>query len=429
MKKIITLLLAAAMLVACTACGETTTSTPDSNNSTAQTTTATTTNETSADKSDESTNSVAQGELSEEDMIAEMVNNSFMTTGDISRMAKALAKAEKGEEITIAYIGGSITEGMTVGAETCWAKLSYEWLCKQYPNTKINYVNAGMSGTPSVLGNVRLERDVLSAKPDIVFVEFAVNDAQDQPHKASYESLVKTLLTQEQQPAVALFFTVIKSGYTCQEHMSQIGENYNLPMVSLTNALQPEFDANRLTWEKYSDDESHPNEWGHQVVAQMIENLFTKIKDEMKSIDTENITIPAVTDKVVFSDDYMNMKLLDKDNIDLVSTGSFVEKESLSQFPNGWVHLRGTDAFTFKFTGKNLFLLYRCSASQKNGTVKVVVDGVEASQVQAYSTDGWNNPVAQLAFSGESGEHTVEITMVDGDEDLLFCLLGFGYNA
>lgn len=40
-------------------------------------------------------------------------------------------------------------------------------------------MNAGLSGTPSKLGILRLDRDVLAYEPDICFIEFAVNDGTE----------------------------------------------------------------------------------------------------------------------------------------------------------------------------------------------------------------------------------------------------------
>ena len=70
-----------------------------------------------------------------------------------------------------------------------------------FPDTAVNYVNAGLSGTPSVLGVVRAERDLFGEKqPDIIFIEFAVNDGGDQQYKDCYESLVKKCLDKENAP-------------------------------------------------------------------------------------------------------------------------------------------------------------------------------------------------------------------------------------
>ena len=179
MKRKIAILLAASLLLA-TGCGnqpaepsdtsEAPAETQGSNTQSADTSAADTdAPETNAPESSEApaenppateTPIVAPEGMDEEAQRQFMIENSLMTMGDTSRMVNVMKKAANGEEITIGYIGGSITEGLTAGADLCWAKLTYDALCEMFPNTKINYVNAGLSGTPSILGVVRAERDL-----------------------------------------------------------------------------------------------------------------------------------------------------------------------------------------------------------------------------------------------------------------------------
>ena len=77
------------------------------------------------------------------------------------------------EKFNFGFIGGSITEG---GNNGCFIDLIKERFVLEYPDTQITCVNAGVGGTNSALGLFRLERDLLSQNPDIVFIEFAVND-------------------------------------------------------------------------------------------------------------------------------------------------------------------------------------------------------------------------------------------------------------
>ena len=157
----------------------------DSSSDTQTTSSVSESTDSSSDTSSE-TSSIDESKLTEEQIYDNMVERSLMDLGNLERMSKFIGKLESKQEVTIAFIGGSITEGLTAGPEKCWAKLTYDRLCEKYPDTKINYVNAGLSGTPSVLGNIRLQRDVLDHKPDMVFVEFAVNDGNDQIYKDSY---------------------------------------------------------------------------------------------------------------------------------------------------------------------------------------------------------------------------------------------------
>ena len=41
----------------------------------------------------------------------DMINNSVVSKGDVSRIEKAMSKAKSGQDITVAFLGGSITQG------------------------------------------------------------------------------------------------------------------------------------------------------------------------------------------------------------------------------------------------------------------------------------------------------------------------------
>lgn len=379
--------------------------------------------------------SIDESDLTEEQIYDNMVERSLMDLGNLERMSKFIEKLENKQEVTIAFIGGSITEGLTAGPEKCWAKLTYDRLCEKYPDTKINYVNAGLSGTPSVLGNIRLQRDVLDHDPDMVFVEFAVNDGNDRIYKDSYDAMVRKILSQEKQPAVALYFTVIKSGHTCEEYMSQVGKAYGLPMVSLNNVLSHEFETGRMKWEDYSDDESHPNEWGHQMTADLIMNMFDKATEKIKTMG--ELTISPLPEAWVYSDRFADMTFIDRthssDKLTIGSVGTFTtDKETLTSFPDGWTY-KGLpsecEPMELEFTGKNLMLVYKCSSSKIYGSLEFTVDGEKYATYATSANDGWNNPVAAIAYSGTEGTHKVSIkpvTQSGEDKKTYVEILGFG---
>lgn len=365
--------------------------------------------------------------LSEEDIYDLMIKRSLMTTGDMTRMANVLKKAQNGEEITIAYIGGSITYGMTVAPnepEKCWAYLTYKWLCEQYPQATINYVNAGISGTPSILGNIRLERDVLAYDPDICFVEFAVNDGAETEYKNAYESLVRTLLSDEDM-AVALFFTIIKSGHTCQPHMSEIGANYNLPMISEPDSIWVEMEAGRMTWEDYSDDESHPNEYGHKVVADCLEYYFQQVQ---ASLDESTGEVSAELPTAVYSDKYVGMHYIDSAELNGVELEGFKQSETHEYFPNGWDYKGDGDAsMKFTLTCKSLQMIYKANKTKVYADADIYIDGEKTMTVSSSQEDGWANPVTALIIDeDEAAEHEIEIR-INGGENHYFAVLGFGY--
>ena len=85
-------------------------------------------------------------------------------------LPNVFAKWKAGKEVRIAYLGGSITEA------NGWRPKTMEWFKKEYPASSIVEINAAIGGTGSDLGVYRVRQDVLDHKPDLLFVEFAVND-------------------------------------------------------------------------------------------------------------------------------------------------------------------------------------------------------------------------------------------------------------
>lgn len=366
--------------------------------------------------------------LSEEEIYELMVERSLMTTGDMTRMANVLNKAANGEEITAAYIGGSITEGyhdnLTLAEDQKWAKMCTTWLNEQYPDTTVNYVNAGLSGTPSILGNMRLERDVLAYDPDIVFVEFAVNDGNATEYKNAYESLVRTLLSQDKDIAVVLLFTIVESGHTCQEYMSKIGEHYGLPMISLPDSMWVEIQEGRMTWDDYSGDQSHPHVEGSKLVRDLIINYY----EEVIPVVADNVgEVDKTLPEPLFSSDYMNMHFVDSTDLAVEATG-FVEYETYHWFKNGWFY-KGSDGASLKFTidCSKLAMVIKANNSNVYGEARIIIDGVETTTVNSNMESGWNNPETQFIINNaESGTHEVEI-VVDGGTPCCYYIMGFSY--
>ena len=75
---------------------------------------------------------------------------------------------------TVAFIGGSITE-----MEGYRPRMVND-LRKRFPKASLSVIASGVSSTCSDTGAFRFEEDILSqGVPDLLFLEFAVNDTQD----------------------------------------------------------------------------------------------------------------------------------------------------------------------------------------------------------------------------------------------------------
>ena len=357
-----------------------------------------------------------------------ILKNSLLGTGNKERMQNVLDKAASGEPVTIAFIGGSITYGYKVSNAECFAALYRDWLSEQF-GIKVNYVNAGISGTPSVLGNLRVERDVLKYDPDLVFIEFAVNDGYDDAYKNSYESLINKVLEYKTDPAVMLLFTITREGHTCQPWMSEIGAHYELPMVSVPDSIWKEMQEGRLTYDDYSDDETHPNKQGHIWIRELLSYCTEQIYNS--DFETKHYTIP---EKPYYKRYYKDMVLYTNKTLPTESMGSWTEvAHSIDYFPDGWHYEAGggNEPLKFKADCRMMIIIYRQVPSSQNswGAVDIRIDGELVQSIYAQDASGWNNAMYNIVYETvTSAEHEITITAKEGYEDKQFDILGIAYS-
>ena len=382
----------------------------------------------------------------------ESLSKSVISTGNNARVKSVIEKARAGEDVTLAYIGGSITEGALAKPNSnCYAETSAKLFGEKYGKdggAKVHFVNAGMSGTPSSIGIVRYERDVLGQMtvgdhPDILFIEFAVNDNGECTKGGAYEGLIRRGL--ESGAAVVLVFSIFNHGNgnrVCESDYKPYGKHYDLPMISMGDAIQYRFKEDGfLKW--YYGDTLHPSNDGHRMMADCIMELMDRIdKEEAETINE----IPAAKN----TDAYTNMKFLSRESVvDSVITnidaGSFSKKDSntcnfqytykgkknASWFPENWMHgtSSGTDSFKATVTCKTLMVLYKLTSNTNAGKAEIWVDGTKIKTINSYDTSGWNNATNAIVFSETSAKsHNIEVKMASGDENKTFTLLGFGYS-
>ncbi len=357
----------------------------------------------------------------------EMIDRSLTGIGNTERLHRAIDKARRGEQVTIAYLGGSITEGALAQPQQtkCYAFVSAKLFAQKFmqDSKQLMYVNAGISGTPSLLGITRLQQDVLSKKPDIVFVEFAVNDATDAPSREVYESLVRKLLTSETQPAVILLFTLMNSGYSAQAHMQAIGEHYDLGMVSVRDAVQPQINLGKMTWADYSTDYAHPTTEGHAFIADLIGHYFDK------AAATEPVPY-QMPEEARYGKCWEGLTNIVKDDAAILSQGSFPHgPASCYTYRSGWVHRAakgGTEPLVLQVNGARMTLAFKQEKSLNCATAEVWVDGKLKTKLPGYAENAWGNVVTEAIFLGESGPHRVELRISEEDANKNFTLLGIG---
>lgn len=372
----------------------------------------------------------------------QMLEASVLSAGTNGRLEKVLEKMKSGESVSIAFIGGSVTEGaLAASYEESYADCFAAKLQEKYPDAELTYINAGLSGTGSSLGVMRYDRDVVEAagcQPDIVFLEFAINDWQEPTEGRAYESMIRTILEADNEPAVILLFSVAQNEWNTQEVYIPMGEHYGLPMASIKDAVKGSFADGAMTKKEFFADEYHPSTYGHRIMADCLGELIR----EAESMES-GAEIAPLPEESIKSPDFMGMHMLTSKGEEgvKISAGGFAETDTQvhgfgrrggkSAFPDNWMHTAESngEAFRVELNCKNMILNYKTSASEDFGRVCVYVDSDLAAEIDGYTQGAWNNSIQELVLDDqESGYHVLEICMAEGDEDKNFTLLAIGYS-
>jgi hypothetical protein len=234
------------------------------------------------------------------------------------------AKLKAGEEVRVGYLGGSIT------AAPGWRVKSLKWLQEQYPSAKLSEINAAIGGTGSDLGVFRANQDVISKNPDLLFVEFAVNDASAAPDKIhrSMEGIVRQTWKADPTTDICLVYTLsepmlkdLQEGryQSSAKAMEEIANHYSIPSIHFGVEVARLVTAGGLIFkgEKpvpgnigrpmvFSTDGVHPLvETGHEIYQQVLARSLTSMKDTGQGGPHKFVAIPPYRE-----DNWENAKIV-----------------------------------------------------------------------------------------------------------------------
>jgi lysophospholipase L1-like esterase len=177
-------------------------------------------------------------------------------------------------------MGGSITEMQG------YRPMVVQTLRTRFPATKFEFVNAGISSTCSHTGAFRVRRDVLAHQPDLLLVEFAVNDNQDAAHSYNQavrgmEGIVRTVRRESPQTDIVMLHFVnpeilqaVQRGETPASIAAHeaVAAHYGVPSCNVALELAERIAAGTISWEQYGG--VHPGRPGNRLAADLVEQVF-----------------------------------------------------------------------------------------------------------------------------------------------------------
>ena len=193
------------------------------------------------------------------------------------------------KELTVVYFGGSVTNGYGIQeGEECWRTMIGNWIQNSFPEATVNNINAACGESGTFLGSYRVARDVIGEKPDLLFLEYSINDKYDFASyaKASYqyETIVRqvkeelpdcdivTILVTDSGAVSAAYKQNGGTLHTQAQAHEDMAKIYNIPSLHVGRRLA---DKTAGTWNKdVSIDTVHLTEYGNELYYDVIHEYF-----------------------------------------------------------------------------------------------------------------------------------------------------------
>ncbi len=381
----------------------------------------------------------------------------IVNRGNEERLKAVMRRAAAGEQLTVGFIGGSITNGsLSSTPQTCYAYLVYSWWKETFPKADFTYVNAGIGATDSQYGAARVEAHLLQYKPDVVFIEFSVNDESTEHFLETYEGLVRRVLFSECAPAVILIHNVCyDTGASAQLQHAKVGRHYGLPSVSMQSSIYPELLAGRIPNREITPDDLHPNDAGHELVASVITYYLETVRVKMFAEAEEGSTAESHIDHsgngsgcfgqnqnaaasadcaagrlpdTLTANTYEHSVRYSNRNCTPAESEGFTadlrpQSDITDNFKNGWSSAASSSQgayMTFELEGTGVAVQFRRSVQKPAPVAEIIVDGDPATRklLDANFDETWGDKLELLTVIEHmpKGIHRVEVRLVEGQD-------------
>ena len=334
------------------------------------------------------------------------------------------------KELSIAYVGGSVTDGYGASnqGEKSWAAHLGRWLREEYPDAEIKNTKLSIGGTGSYFAAFRYEREVAPKNPDLLFIEYAVNDkyngvTYDQVVRSS-ESIVRLAL--EKNPAIDIIYVLTFDNGTRDADFDQlrahrdVAQYYNFPYIKLADHVFPMLEETGDDFSKYFKDGVHPNDEGYLYYAQRIWGLLHA--ELAEAAETENLEYKnrVLPEKTLSATPLLkNARMIYANEIDLSNAEGWEYQPNnayswLGSRYNGRVFAKELGAkFTFEFEGTDLGIASGIGPNM--GIVTITVDDREPVVCDEYR--GNTNPKDRYIVENlPEGKHTVTVEVTGKNE-------------
>jgi len=205
-----------------------------------------------------------------------------MDEGQKRFVEKTRRDLESGCNATIVAFGDSITAGYGVrrGFPSFWKQM----LAEKYPEAVVEMINSGISGDTSLDGLARLDWAVLSYEPDLVTINFGINDCvlglDLEEFEMNFVEMVRRiraapnseiLLLSSQPLETPPYDRLVQDYYQAIE---RVAKQMDVGFVDVYGAWMRRVEKGTPLGSLILPGLDHPNEAGYRIIAEELMQLF-----------------------------------------------------------------------------------------------------------------------------------------------------------
>ena len=188
---------------------------------------------------------------------------------------------ESGADATIVCFGDSITAGYAV--RRGFPSFLLESLRQRFPDSKIEMINSGISGDTSQDGLSRLDWAVLSYEPDLVTINFGINDCvlvlSLEEFEMNLVEMVRRIRAGPDSEILLLSSQPLESPPYDQrvldyyQTVERVAKEMNVGFVDVYGAWMKRVRAGMPLDSLILPGLDHPNEAGYRIIAEELMSL------------------------------------------------------------------------------------------------------------------------------------------------------------
>jgi lysophospholipase L1-like esterase len=198
-----------------------------------------------------------------------------------------IKKWPENRTINLVFHGHSVPTGYfatpNVNTLSAYPHLLLAQLKQKYPFAVINVITTSIGGENSEQGQKRMTRAVLNHKPDVLFIDYALNDrgiGLDRS-KLAMEKMIKKALNKHIKvilltPSPDISADILKADNPLRQHAQQLislAKKYQVGLVDSFKQFE-ELAKTGVELKKYMAQSNHPNQKGHQIISDQLFSYF-----------------------------------------------------------------------------------------------------------------------------------------------------------